>query len=278
MNLNKKIFKLKKMDINYSKLAEELLISHNKIREDPKSFIIKLKKWSKKFRDKTLFLLNENPLETFEGINAVEEAIRFLSVQKSVPKLVCSEALSKAALDHAIDIGENNLHGHDGSNGSILSDRIEKYTEWDDSCAESIDLGFKNADNIILNLLIDDGSKRRNQRINLFSTQYKYIGIGCSFHKTYNHCSVFVYAKSLRDLGQPPNVGINFMQDYIQKTFYKRYVVNKFQEEDPDAPDDTIDVRITKCQKTISGKEKKITKKIYTLKDQSLHIMEIEEN
>ena len=57
MNLNKKIFKLKKMDINYSKLAEELLISHNKIREDPKSFIIKLKKWSKKFRDKTLFLL-----------------------------------------------------------------------------------------------------------------------------------------------------------------------------------------------------------------------------
>ena len=150
MNLNKKIFKLKKMDINYSKLAEELLISHNKIREDPKSFIIKLKKWSKKFRDKTLFLLNENPLETFEGINAVEEAIRFLSVQKSVPKLVWSEALSKAALDHAIDIGENNLHGHDGSNGSILSDRIEKYTEWDDSCAESIDLGFKNADNIMV--------------------------------------------------------------------------------------------------------------------------------
>ena len=266
------------METDYGKLAEQLYKAHNKIREDPKSFIIKLKKWAKKFRGKTLFLLNENPLETFEGINAVEEAIRFLSVQKSVPKLVCSEALSKAALDHAMDIGENNLHGHDGSNGSILSDRIEKYTEWDDSCAESIDLGFKNADNIILNLLIDDGSKRRNQRINLFSTQYKYIGIGCSFHKTYNHCSVFVYAKSLRDLGQPPNVGINFMQDYIQKTFYKRYVVNKFQEEDPDAPDDTIDVRITKCQKTISGKEKKITKKIYTLKDESLHIMDIEEN
>jgi len=217
-------------------------------------------------------------LETIEGINAVEEAIRFLSVQKSVPKLNYSEELSKAAKDHANDIGEHNLHGHDGSDGSMLSDRIERYTEWDDSCAESIDLGYKNADNIILNLLIDDGSKGRNQRINLFSTQYRYIGIGCSFHKTYNHCSVFVYAKSLRDLGQPPNVGINFMQDYIQKTFYKRYVVNKFQEEDPDAPDDTIDVKITKCYKTIGGKEKKITKKIYTLKDKSLHIMEIEEN
>ena len=266
------------MEVEYDKLAKDLFISHNKIREDPKSFILKLKKWSKKFRDKTLFLLDENPLETIEGINAVEEAIRFLSVQKSVPKLNYSEELSKAAKDHANDIGEHNLHGHDGSDGSMLSDRIERYTEWDDSCAESIDLGYKNADNIILNLLIDDGSEGRNQRINLFSTNYKHIGIGCAFHKSYNHCSVFVYAKSLREIGQAPNVGINFMQDYIQKTFYKRYVVNKFQEEDPDAPDDTIDVKITKCYKTIGGKEKKITKKIYTLKDKSLHIMEIEEN
>lgn len=266
------------MEVEYDKLAKDLFISHNKIREDPKSFILKLKKWSKKFREKTLFLLNENPLETIEGINAVEEAIRFLSVQKSVPKLNYSEELSKAAKDHANDIGEHNLHGHDGSDGSMLSDRIERYTEWDDSCAESIDLGYKTADNIILNLLIDDGSEGRNQRINLFSTNYKHIGIGCAFHKSYNHCSVFVYAKSLREIGQAPNVGINFMQDYIQKTFYKRYVVNKFQEEDPDAPDDTIDVKITKCYKTIGGKEKKITKKIYTLKDKSLHIMEIEEN
>ena len=266
------------MEVEYDKLAKDLFISHNKIREDPKSFILKLKKWSKKFREKTLFLLNENPLETIEGINAVEEAIRFLSVQKSVPKLNYSEELSKAAKDHANDIGEHNLHGHDGSDGSMLSDRIERYTEWDDSCAESIDLGYKNADNIILNLLIDDGSEGRNQRINLFSTNYKHIGIGCAFHKSYNHCSVFVYAKSLREIGQAPNVGINFMQDYIQKTFYKRYVVNKFQEEDPDAPDDTIDVKITKCYKNVGGQNKKITKKIYTLKDKSLHIMEIEEN
>ena len=144
------------MEVEYDKLAEQLFISHNKIREDPKSFIIKLKKWSKNFRDKTLFLLNENPLETFEGLNAVEEAIRFLSVQKSVPKLNYSEELSKAAKDHAMDIGEHNLFGHDGSDGSMLSDRIEKYTEWDDTCAESIDLGFKTADNIILNLLTNN--------------------------------------------------------------------------------------------------------------------------
>ena len=266
------------MEVNYDELAKQLYISQNQIRKDPTSFIPKLKNWTNKFRKKTLFLLNENPLETFEGLQGVEEAIRFLTLQKPVHELIISEELSKAAKDHAIDIGENGLIGHDGSDGSMLSDRIERYSEWDELCAENIDLGFKVAENIILNILIDDGAEEREQRINLFSTSYKYIGIGCAKHKEYNHCSVFVYVTSLRDLGQPPNVGINFMQDYIQKTFYKRYVVNRFQEEDPDAPDETIDVKITKCRKNINGKDKKITKKIYTLRDKSFHIMEIEEN
>ena len=266
------------MEIDYDELAKQLYISQNNIRRDPASFIPKLKNWLTKFRKNTLFLLNENPLETFEGKQGVEEAIRFLSVQKPVPELILSEELSKAAKDHAIDMGENGLIGHEGSDGNILSDRIERYSEWDEACAENIDLGFKIADNIILNILIDDGADDRNQRINLFSANYKYIGIGCAKHKDYNHCSVFIYVKTIRDLGQPPNVGINFMQDYIQKTFYKRYIVNRFQEEDPDAPDETIGVKITKCHKIISGKEKKITKKIYTLRNGSLHIMEIEEN
>ena len=68
------------------------------------------------------------------------------------------------------------------------------------------------------------------------------------------------------------------MQEYIQKTFYKRHINNRFQEDDPDAPNETIAVKITKCHKNILGKEKRITKKIYTLRDKSLQIMEIEEN
>ena len=266
------------MEIDYNELAKKLFIAQNKIRKDPKSFISKLKQWETKFRNNTLFLLNENPLQTHEGVQGVEEAIRFLTVLKPVPELIYNEELSKAAKDHAKDIGENSLAGHDGSDGSMLSDRIERYTEWDDACAENIDLGFKVADNIILNILIDDGDESKNQRINLFSTAYKYIGIGCAKHKIYNHCSVFIYVKTLRDLGQPPNIAINFMHEYIQKKFYKRLVVNRFQEDDPDAPNETIAVKITKCHKNILGKEKRITKKIYTLRDKSLHIMEIEEN
>ena len=58
----------------------------------------------------------------------------------------------------------------------------------------------------------------------------------------------------------------------------RKNVKNRFQEDDPDAPDDTENVKIIKCHKNILGHDKKITKKIYMLKDRTQHIVEIEEN
>ena len=273
MNSNKKIQLL-----DYSKISSDLLKENNKIRTDPKSYIPKLQNWLSKFRDKTLYLLNENPLKTFEGKEAVQEAIEFLSRQRPLPELTYSKELSLAAQDHVNDIGSKGLTSHEGSDNSNLSDRIERYTEWDNQIAESLDFGFIQAENIICNLLIDDGVKERYQRMNLFNSTYKFIGIAIGPHRDFNSCSVFVYATKLRDLGVPPHDGINYIQDYIQKTFYKKRIVNSFQEEDPDAPDDTISVKIEKCHKNINGKDKRITKKIYMLKDKTQHIMEREEN
>ena len=159
--------------INYEEKAQLLFQEQNKIRTDPKSYISKLQSWLPKFRDNTLYLLKENPLKTFEGKHAIEEAIRFLSKQNPLPPLVYSEALSKAASDHIKDIGEKGLTSHEGSNGETVSDRIEKYTEWDGSCAENIDFGFTEPENIIMNLLIDDGVDERYQRSNLFSSVFK---------------------------------------------------------------------------------------------------------
>ena len=51
---------------------------------------------------------------------------------------------------------------------------------------------------------------------------------------------------------------------------------NIFQEEDPDAPDNTVSIKIEKKSKEIKGKIKKITKKIYTLDTGAQHIIEIE--
>ena len=54
-------------------------------------------------------------------------------------------------------------------------------------------------------------------------------------------------------------------------------IVNDYQINDPDAPDDTVSVRIVKKQKEFKGKKVMVVKKFYKLKDGSEHVVEVEE-
>lgn len=264
--------------IDFTQKALDLFNEQNKVRKDPKSYVAKLQKWLPKFREKTLYLLSENPMKTFEGKEAVEEAIAFLKKQNPLPELIWSKELSMAARDHVEDIGGKGLTTHEGSNDETVSNRIERYCEWDSACAETIDFGFTDLENVIMNIIVDDGVNERFQRMNMFSPTFKYVGIAMGKHRDLNVSCVFVYTKGVRDLGKPSNDGINYIQDYIQKTFYRKNPKNAFQEEDLDAPDDTVSVKIIKTKKVIGGKTKRITQKIYTLVDKTQHIIEIEEN
>ena len=52
---------------------------------------------------------------------------------------------------------------------------------------------------------------------------------------------------------------------------------NAFQNDDPDAPDNTISMKIVKLTKNIKGEDRNITRKIYILSDGKQHMVEIED-
>jgi uncharacterized protein YkwD len=263
--------------IDYEKLEEEIYQKHNELRTNPKSFIPKLKESLNHFREKIYHKPGEDPIQTYEGPEAIEEAIEFLKTQKPVCELTYDENISQACKDHVHDIGVKGLTTHEGSDGKNISDRIEKYCEWDGAAAENLDFGFRNAENIILNLLIDDGVKERNQRFNLFHPDFKYIGIGAGQHRDYGICVVIGYAMDVRPLGSEPKNVSDFIQEYIKNTMDRKKIKNPFQEDEPDAPDNTVSLKIVKGTKLIGGKKKKITKKIFSLDNGAQHIIEIED-
>ena len=258
-------------------LSTELFNLHNELRSNPLSFVSKLKESLKYFRDKIYHKPGEDPIQTYEGPSAIEEAIDFLKTQKPVGKIILDENITKACRDHAHDIGVKGLTSHEGSDGKNISERIEKYCEWDGACAENLDFGFRNAENIILNLLIDDGVKERNQRYNLFHPDFKYMGIGIEDHRDYGICVVIGYAMNVRPLGSEPKNVSDFIQEYIKNTMNRQKIKNPFQEDEPDAPDNTVSLKIVKNTKLIGGKMKKITKKIFSLDNGAQHIIEIED-
>ena len=159
-------------EIDLKKLSEEIFQEHNLLRKDPKSYIEKLTKAENYYKDKIFRHPSEIPIETYEGLDGIKNAIEFLKSQKPVKELIYSESLSKSASDHANDIGKQGSCNHESTNGMLLSDRIEKYTEWDGAIAESLQFCYKNAETIIMSLIIDDGSKEKHQRGNLFSEEF----------------------------------------------------------------------------------------------------------
>ena len=263
-------------EIDYQQLAEDIFQEHNKLRKDPKSYIEKLTKAENYYKDKIFRHPNEFPIESYEGVEGIKNAIEFLKNQEPVKELIYSEPLSKSAFDHANDIGSKGLFGHEGTGDSILSDRIEKYSEWDGAIAESLQFCYKNAENIIMSLIIDDGSSEKHQRENLFSEEFQYIGIGCAKHKNYKICTVINYAKNLYSIGGEPPEKIEYDPNYLQNKKADREL-NPFQLDDPYAPDNTVGVKIIKLKKNYADKEYNITRKIFALEDGKKHIVDYEE-
>jgi uncharacterized protein YkwD len=270
------------MSLNYDNLARQVLELANQVRTDPYSWVNLLSENLKYFRGNIFAKPGQDAIQTNEGRSGFEEAIDFLKVQSAVGSLTNNQHLTNACIDHVNDIGPKGLATHDGSDGSNVSDRIERYGEWDGALAENIEFGGRTAEDIIISWIVDDGLKNegRMHRKNLFGSDFKFAGASIGDHKEYGIVTVMDFTAGMRNKGEESPDVKNFIRDYIDKSVSnkdKKQTMNAFQQEDADAPDDTASVRYQKVVKNIRGKDRKITKKIYTLNDGSQHIVEIEE-
>ncbi len=102
--------------------------------------------------------------------------------------------MTKAAKDHANDIGPKGITGHTGSDGSSMTSRLDRYGKWMGKCGENICFGGKTGVDIIVQLIIDDGVATRGHRNNIFSKDYKVTGISAAKHSSYEICCVLDYA------------------------------------------------------------------------------------
>jgi uncharacterized protein YkwD len=133
---------------------------------------------------------------THEGRSAVNEAIRFLKNQKSLPPLTPSAGMSKAAADLVQMQETTTLTGHIGRDGSKFTDRISRYGTWGGSCSENIDYGNNTARKIVMALIVDDGVSNRGHRKSIFNPKFLRVGVACGQHQTYGYMCVIEYAVS----------------------------------------------------------------------------------
>ncbi len=134
------------------------------------------------------------PLRTEEGLAAYDEAIAFLETTSPVGPLQFNEGLARAARLHAQDLGPRGALEHVGSDGSRLSDRLNRLGTWQRLIAENIGTFEEDPRQVVIQLLVDDGVPSRGHRHNLFNPNLHQAGAGSAPHRDFRVVTVIDYA------------------------------------------------------------------------------------
>lgn len=181
-----------------SSLEQEVLAELNLARTDPRGYARHLREFRSYFQGKTYLLPGADMrIITHEGVAAVDEAIRFLQRQKPLAPLTWSPALSRAAGELAHEQGDTGATGHVGRASGGLKERVERHGRWGVLLGENINYGPHDARGVVMGLLVDDGVPDRGHRDNIFTPQFRRVGIACNGHRQYGTVCVMDFAGTI---------------------------------------------------------------------------------
>lgn len=182
----------------FAQTEQAILVELNKVRTNPQSYIPQMEEYKKLFKGKNVDF-PDYMITTFEGVGAVDEAIKFL---RSAPKLApftYSTGLEKPARLQLNDLMENYSLGHTGKDGSNIPKRLAKFGKVGKLGAENTMDFFSNPKDIVMQMIIDDGLKSRGHRKNIFNKTFQQVGIAFGNGKDNKPITVMVFADSFTE-------------------------------------------------------------------------------
>jgi uncharacterized protein YkwD len=191
-----------------SQVEQDLLNEINKARAEPQVYAGYLEKLKPLFKGKVYTAEGmENGLETQEGWDAVEDAIKFMRAAKPLRPLSASEGLRLAAVTHVKDQSASGSTGHAGADKMLIEERAKPFGAWQGGIGENLVYGSESARERLLTWLIDDGVKTRGHRRRVMSEDYTVAGVSCGPHPEFGTMCVLALAGGFTDTAvkQPAN-------------------------------------------------------------------------
>ena len=127
--------------------------------------------------------------------DAISGLIEDLNKTKLDAVLTPTPKLSKASKFHAKDSGEAGYVGHDSTDGTPFSKRLRGYGI-KGAIAENCSYGYQKAEEILMQLLIDENVPSRGHRKNILNPSYKYLGVAIHKHTKWSFTCVQDFSTS----------------------------------------------------------------------------------
>ena len=111
--------------------------------------------------------------------------------------------MAQASRDHTQDIGPKGLMSHEGTSESRnkAKYRLRKYGKLVGHYGESLSFGCASPTEVLMWLLIDDGSRSKSHRNNVFSEQWNHMGCYTGNHKDFLNMTTIDYAEGYIEKG-----------------------------------------------------------------------------
>lgn len=184
-----------------SSLESEIVDEMNLARTNPQQYAAYVAEFKAYYNGNKLTLPGKPALQTSEGVTAVDEAVAFLRAAKPLPPMAINRGMCMAAKDHANDLALKGVSGHRGSDGSSPNARLERYGRWDGMVGENIVYDVNTARQIVIGLIIDDGTPNRGHRRNIFDANHRVTGVSITDSSTHGAKCVVTYAGGFQEKG-----------------------------------------------------------------------------
>jgi len=146
-------------------------------------------------------------LEAYVTENKVDNSSFLRSLKKDLKKssglipFLVEEDLTSVAQGHADQSGRTGHVGHKDFNKRFAPLRGNPYTAWAENCS----YGYKDAVEIVITLLIDEGVKGVGHRNNILNPTFNSVGVAIFPHKKYKtNCVIDFGEKKRSELNQVP--------------------------------------------------------------------------
>ena len=81
-----------------------------------------------------------------------------------------------------------------------MNEIIEKYGSFSGNFNRSMEFGGENAEQVIMNLIVNDGDKSRSQRDSLLDGNLKVVGLASGKYKYFGNCSMIVSSTTFNNI------------------------------------------------------------------------------